>query len=167
MIGSAVIDPTGRYRYVLRRHFERGMLFATKRVRVAWIMLNPSTADANVDDATIRRVARFSSDWGFLSLSVVNLFAYRATDPAELFEVDDPIGPENDAHIDREVSEAQLVVCAWGVHGALRRRDEQVRSRLAGAGVTLHVLDLTGGGMPHHPLRLRADAQPYPWKWRA
>lgn len=89
---SAVISEDGLYRYRLDRRWGYGP-------RVAWIMLNPSTADSEAEDATSRRVQAFSRRWGFSALTVVNLYAWRATDPTDLWTAQDPVGPENDRHI--------------------------------------------------------------------
>ena len=77
MIRQAVLDPTGRYRYFLARDWGNGP-------RVAFVMLNPSTADAEKDDATIRRCVGFAKLWGFASLGVVNLYGFRCTSPSRL-----------------------------------------------------------------------------------
>jgi hypothetical protein len=110
--GWADLSPCGTYRYLLGRRIGGG-----DRVGL-WVMLNPSTADANEDDATIRRCIGFARREGCGLLEVVNLFAYRATDPAALRLADDPVGPANDHFISKAVERAALVVVAWG---ALRR----------------------------------------------
>ncbi len=96
MTGSAVLSECARYRYRLDRAWERddhGL------GTVTWVMLNPSTADADVDDPTIRRCIGFSKAWGYNALTVVNLFAWRATSPRDLCAVEDPVGPDNEAHL--------------------------------------------------------------------
>src|SRR5580765_5070589 len=110
MIGGATISPDGKYRYLLSREYEDGM-FGT----VLFVMLNPSTADATKDDATIRRCVGFTKRWGYSTLEVVNLFAFRATHPRDLWKADDPVGPDNDVTISDAVRRAQLIVAAWGV----------------------------------------------------
>lgn len=172
--GTAVIDATGRYRYVLRRQWHEwrrdphlGVLGA-HAASVLWIMLNPSTADAAVDDPTIRRCVAFSRSWGYDGLVVVNLFALRATNPKALrlpenfyqSEHLSVIGPENDAVIEREASAAQLVVAAWGNHGALYGRNEEVRELIERP---LHHLGLTKMGQPRHPLYVRSDVRLTEW----
>lgn len=148
---TAELSPCGRYRYSLgRRWFDD----ERKLQRVCWLMLNPSTADAEFDDATIRRVVRFSFRWGFASLEVVNLFAWRATDPTDLKSAADPVGARNDAAILKAVHAADLVVCAWGVFGCYLDRGVEVATRLRSEGVTLNALGHTKGGQPRHPLRL-------------
>lgn len=144
---SAVIDPTGTYRYRLLREWDE------TQPRACFCMLNPSTADAWRDDATIRRCLGFARSWGCGSLEVVNLFAYRATSPAVLQQASDPIGSENDRHIQEAVSAAQIVVAAWGTHGEFLKRDRAVVPLLGEA----HCLGMTKSAFPRHPLRLRAD----------
>ena len=96
---SAAVFSTNR----LYRLHPAAQLGRHQVTRLVWVMLNPSTADASTDDATIRRVLRFSDDWDYGSVRVVNLFAYRSTQPRLLWTLDDPIGPMNDEHIQREV----------------------------------------------------------------
>src|SRR4029079_19593153 len=109
---DAVMSPCGRYRYRLTRVWDES------RPAVCWVMLNPSTADAVKDDPTIRRGSSFSWSWGAGGLVVVNLFAFRATNPADLLDAPDPVGPENDAHVRDAAKGAGLVMAAWGVHGS-------------------------------------------------
>lgn len=129
-----------------------------------FIMLNPSTADGDEDDPTIRRCVGFARHWGYDRLDVINLFAYRATAPEALLslnDADDPVGPENRRHFDRVLFDGHpvgLIICAWGAHGCHLGQDETVlgwlgrRERFA--------LGLTKEGHPRHPLYLKRDAQP-------
>lgn len=152
MVGTATFSECGTYRYDLTRTWDSGP-------RALFIMLNPSTATAEVLDPTVRRCLGFSRAWGMGSLVVLNLFALRSTDPKALLTHPDPVGPENDATIRRYV-EAQgdmPVVAAWGVHGTLGERDEQVRQLVADAGVTVLCLGRTRGGHPRHPLYLKSS----------
>ena len=156
-VGQARID--GGYRYWLRRAWSSGAL-------VCWIMLNPSTADATTDDPTIRRCIGFTKAWGYGGLVVVNLFALRATDPKALrlpynYSQSDylgVVGPFNDEAIVEECDRAALVVAAWGNHGALYDRANDVLERIYPRPV--HHLGLTKMNQPRHPLYVRADAQP-------
>ena len=159
---SAVLDATGRYRYSLSRCWGDGLT-------VCWIMLNPSTADARKDDPTIRRCIGLSGWWGYGALVVVNLFALRATNPKVLRpvfgyqdEMIETIGPDNDDWIEHETERASLLVAAWGNHGVIWNRGDEVREAL---GVErLHHLGLTKRGQPRHPLYVRGDVKPQPWK---
>lgn len=151
MRGDAVFDPSGTYRYRLRRRWSRGPA-------IAFVMLNPNRADAVVDDPTIRRCVGFARRWGYGAIEVTNLFAYRARHPRELRMVDDPIGPENDRHIAAAAARADLVVCAWGAAGALEGRDRAVRRLLRG--VPTMCLGRTREGFPRHPLYVPRDARP-------
>src|SRR6185369_17379869 len=90
---TAVISKCGKYRYSLRREWIGGA------GTVCFIMLNPSTADASVDDPTIRRCIGFAQRWGYQILEVVNLYAYRATRPRDMFAAADPVGPENEYYL--------------------------------------------------------------------
>ncbi|MGC1272634.1 MAG: DUF1643 domain-containing protein [Planctomycetaceae bacterium] len=143
---SARLSPCQTYRYTLSRTWSRSL------PRILFIGLNPSTADDQRDDPTVRRCLGFAERWGFGSLTLVNLFAYRTTDPSALSDVDDPIGPDNDRWIAVEQVRADRIVAAWGNHGALFSRDAAV---LAGLD-DVHCLGVTKAGCPRHPLYLSA-----------
>lgn len=164
---GAIITDCGTYRYQLwRRRPGR---------QVVWCMLNPSTAAAaaKTDDPTIRRCRGYTQDWGYAGFTVVNLFAYRATDPLVLKAVSIrdrayAVGPENDQHLLKAVRGADLVVCAWGDQAASNRghrdRREHVLAMLRGAGARLHVLRIGKAGEPVHPLMQRGALTPQPWE---
>ena len=154
--GDAVFDQSGAYRYRLGRRREEG------RGAVTFVMLNPSTADAEMDDPTIRRCIGFAWDWGYRELIVVNLFALRATTPSELRRAVDPIGPENDEHLLASVDQADAVVVAWGVHGELNARDREVMDLLSDR-APLRCLGFTKAGLPRHPLYMPKSSVPRPY----
>lgn len=158
-VGSAIFGGGGKYRYVLKRKF----LFGAERL--VFVMLNPSTATAEQSDPTVRRCEGYSRLWGYGELCVVNLFALRSTDPKALKTDGDPVGPENNAYIKAMAEKAKLVVCAWGVNGVLKRRDQEVLEILRP--YTPHYLKLTDDGIPMHPLYLRKDLKPMPFFGRA
>jgi hypothetical protein len=150
--GTAVISPDGRYRYLLTRRVGPGRDSAT------FIMLNPSTADATADDPTIRKCIGFSRRWRCGVLRVVNLFAFRATEPGRLKAAADPIGPANLRWVLRAVRSAErsrgrsTVVCAWGVHGAFQDQDIAILRLLQARAFRVVALGLTKDGHPRHPL---------------
>src|ERR1700680_305374 len=111
---DAVLSDCGVYRYLLRRVWDRD------KIRVLIVMLNPSTADAQVDDATIRSLFRLCRRLGYGSFEVVNLFAFRATDPDELFKATDPIGPLNERISGAAIVRCDLTIVAWGTHKMAR-----------------------------------------------
>ena len=154
-LSEAVISQDERHRYSLTRRWGDG-----PRV-CCWIMLNPSTADATTDDPTIRRCIGFTHDWGYDALTVVNLYAWRATDPADLRNAQragrDVVGGLNDEHILANTDHARLVIAAWGAHAATMpdRRDERVLNLLRRR--PIHCLGTNRDGSPKHPVRLRAD----------
>lgn len=147
----AVISEDSRYRYFLSR------TLSPVGKRVAFVGLNPSTADEKINDPTIRRCMDFAVRWGGCSLWMVNLFAYRATKPSVLQSVLDPIGEHADAWLDAVVSQADIVVAAWGNHGQYMNRAASV---LAKHGHKLTALTLTKRGMPGHPLYIKAETKP-------
>lgn len=153
---SAVFSRCGLYRFVLTRQWGQG-------ARVSFVMLNPSTADHLRNDPTIARCENRARDMGATGFRIVNLFAFRATDPRGLRAAPDPVGPGNDADIRRAARWADHVICAWGTHGALHDRGREVRQMLRGQGVRLLHLGLTKGGAPRHPLYLSRDLRPVPW----
>lgn len=155
-------DPDRTYRYTLTRMWG-------ETPPAVWIMLNPSKADAFEDDPTIRRcigfTRRLAPEAG--GLCVVNLYALRATDPAELWTHRDPVGPAGDYYLgSRAISGAldgRLVIAAWGMHGARNGRGPQVAAELAAAGVKLMCLGTTAAGHPRHPLYLKSDTHLEPY----
>ena len=151
--GWANFSDDGRYRYLLGRHIS-----AAPR-RLLFIMLNPSTADANRSDNTITRCINFARDWGYGSMEVVNLFAFRTPYVKALRQADDPIGTDNDAWIGSAINAADRVIFAWGNHGAYKNRSHAVR-RMAIHTVKPYHLGLNKTGEPKHPLYLRSDTKP-------
>ena len=147
---DALMSTSRAYRYWLTREWN------AERPRVGFVMLNPSTADAWRDDPTIRRCIGFARQWGFGSLVVVNLFAFRATDPTRLLRADDPVGPMNAETILRETSACDLVVCAWGNHGHDVALVSKAVIRSKGG---VWCLGITKLGEPRHPLYVRRDAE--------
>lgn len=148
---GAVISDCQTYRYVLWRSLSGAGLAGS----VLWVCVNPSTADAWADDATIRKICGFSRRWGFSQARVVNLYALRSRDPKALLTHPDPIGPENNEYIGREAATAGAVVLAWG-NNAKPERAKVVRQLIeANAEHTaIWHLGLTKTGQPSHPLML-------------
>jgi hypothetical protein len=156
---EATLSADGVFRYTLGRRWSDGPR------RVVFLMLNPSTADANIDDPTIRKCVGFAKRWGYDALTVVNLFAFRATKPADLKRCGFQVGPENLFHITRSAEEAERVVLAWGAnanpHDIWAAR---VVSELQRACVKLSCLGLCGNGSPRHPLMLAYETPLEPWE---
>ena len=147
---DATFSHCARYRYELVRSWA---LRPSKRSTVTFIGLNPSTADGQSNDPTIRRCIRFAMDWQFNQLIVVNLFGWCATDPANLKAADKPIGAKNDDYINKAVKNSSLVVACWGVHGTYMNRALEIRQR---HNKRLHCIRLNKSGQPAHPLYLPA-----------
>ena len=158
VIRDAEISGCGRYRWSLSRIWGEA-------APVGFIMLNPSIADASIDDQTIRKCVAFARSWGHDGIVVRNLFNLRATDPRELYKHEDPVGDraKADAMITSLFDVCPLVVAAWGAHGLHRDRAEQVCRLVQVLGKKLHCLKLTKGGQPQHPLYLKGDSQPFPF----
>ncbi len=123
-------------------------------------MLNPSTANAVNDDPTIRRCIDFAIRWGYEELEVVNLFAFKATSPADLFNSSLPVGENNNMHILAAADRSDRIVLAWGNHGLHRDRNQEVAALLSDFRDKLFYFRLTKGGQPVHPLYLRKDLEP-------
>jgi hypothetical protein len=153
---GAVFDVYGMYRYSLWR------AWSPCHPRIAFVLLNPSTADEQKNDPTIRRCLGFARAWKFGSMEVVNVFAYRATDYRELFKVSNPIGEENNRYLMQAVERCSTVVVGWGTRGTLYGRDSQVMSLLAGRN-DVHCLGITKDGQPRHPLYVKGDTSLVPF----
>lgn len=157
---SATISECGTYRYTLERSWP---LSGDKHV--LWVMLNPSTADASIDDPTIKRCIGYTKAWGYGGLMVGNLYAFRATKPEDLWDAAahmDAQGWENDGHLSRMAACATLtgglIVAAWGGF-ADPRRAEGITKLLNGFG-PVHCIGRTKDGQPWHPLYKAKDLRP-------
>lgn len=155
MAMAALLSEDGLYRYWLARVWDLDL------PPLIFIGLNPSTADALQDDPTIRRCVGFARDNGFGSTVMVNLFAFRATEPKVMKLAADPIGPANDDWLVAAFKRAQesggKVIAAWGAHGQYKDRDYHVADLAERGGVNLWCLGKTQAGDPRHPLYIKAD----------
>lgn len=157
----AVYSACENYRYALERCWRsdpaRWMIM---------IMLNPSTATHIDNDPTVERCERRARDWGYDGILVLNLFAYRATDPKKMKKQEHPEGPLNNWTITEALERAaafpdnHLVLCGWGVHGAHKGRADLILSLMRGYGVTPLALGWTRNGHPQHPLYIGYDKKP-------
>lgn len=159
MLKSAVISPCGKFRYRLWRCWDTSQ----PSHKLVFVMLNPSTADALVDDPTIRRCISFAQQHHFGMLEVVNLFAYRATKPADLARGGYNPGADNDRHLAEAAADAQGICLAWGSHGARPAVEARVQQVLPiirrHARVPEQCLAITQRGHPAHPLMLPASCR--------
>ena len=154
MLRTALFSPDHTYRYLLTRTWADGPT-------ILWLMLNPSTADEHVDDPTIRRCIAFSRAWGYGAMTAVNLFALRTPDPGPLRRHQDPIGPENDAHIAAAAARAGQIIAAWG---AFPFAADQGRALDVLLSRSLHCLGCTASGAPRHPLYAPSTARLRPYR---
>ncbi len=151
-----------RYRYVWE------LTWNPARRSCAFIGLNCSTADETGPDPTVRRCVNFAKNWGYGSLTMLNLFAFRATDPRNMKAASDPIGPDNDGWLRRRtrlvVDAGGIIVAAWGTHGTFMGRAGEVVTMLRHReGIPLYCLSKTKTGEPAHPLYLKGDLKPQRW----
>jgi len=159
---DAKISDCGLYRYTLWREWDASLK------RCAFIMLNPSTADAEKDDPTIRRCIGFAKQWGCGQILVVNLYAFRATKPADLFKAEDPAGPNNFLTLTnrcRWVGGPSVpaecrgpVVAAWGGNAEPGKAADNAHN-IRGLGIDLKCLGVNKDGSPKHPLYVPYDTK--------
>ncbi|MEL7351529.1 MAG: DUF1643 domain-containing protein [Cyanobacteria bacterium P01_A01_bin.116] len=154
---TAIFDATGHYRYRLDRRW------AQKGPTVAFVMLNPSRADATCDDPTLRACIQFAQRWDYAALSVVNLFGYRTPHPKVLKTADDPIGAENDDYVLKAIAQADKCVLAWGNWGSWLGRDRAMLSLLTPHHSKLTCLALNQSGQPRHPLYIKRETPLQPF----
>lgn len=160
---GCILSADGVYRYRLWRVWDASL------PTLAFVMLNPSTADHLTDDPTIRRCISRACGGKFGRLEVVNLFALRTMKPNELLTHSNPIGVREEA--DRAVREsascAAAVICAWGAHPSALKRAEAVAELMRGAAAQgkLFHLGLNKDGSPKHPLYIAAGMQPKRFEW--
>lgn len=157
---AALLSDDGVYRYSLSRTWDDG-------ARVLWIMLNPSTADALVDDPTIRRCMGFARRWGYGGLDVVNLFALRSPHPETLrhhaARGDDVVGPDNDRVIAEHIARSTIALAAWGSQPRIETRVATVVGMLHAHARPPLCLAVTKTGHPVHPLYQPGAAVPREW----
>jgi len=156
-MSTAVYAPDEQHRYLLTR------VWQPQGRRALFVMLNPSTATEVQNDPTVERCQRRATALGYGGLRVVNIFAFRATDPRRMKAATDPVGPGNDAAIVDSLTWADAVIAAWGTHGAHLGRGAAVERMIRAAGVVPQVLALTRDGHPQHPLYVSYARQPVPW----
>jgi hypothetical protein len=132
--------------------------------RCAFLMLNPSKADHEVPDPTFKRCFNFARDWGFGWLEIWNCFAWRSTDASVLYDVADPVGPDNDRVIEEAQVLVQRIVCAWGAHELAVNRGLALGKLLSHR--ELFALRLTRDRDPYHPLYLPKNLKPFPFEPR-
>lgn len=156
--GGADLSDDGVYRWQLTRTWDYA------EPVLAWIMLNPSTADAEKDDRTIGRCVSFARGWGYGGILVVNLFAARCTDPKKLPQFADPVGRGNDERL-LDVALRHVTVAAWGasVPHYWRHRPAGVVAQIRAAGGELFHLGLTADGHPRHPLYVKGGTPLTRW----
>jgi len=151
----AVFSTDRRYRYVLWRIWDPNLRY------LAVIGLNPSTADETKDDPTVAKLQRLARKWGYGGLCMLNLFAWRDTDPKKMKQAQSPTGQENDFWILQCIRDLRcgMILAAWGAHGTHHGRARAVQDLLRGFPV--YALEVTKGGQPGHPLYLREDKEPF------
>jgi hypothetical protein len=152
-LATATFSSDRHYRYRLSR------IWNHKLPRVNFIMCNPSTADALILDPTVRRCIGYGIEWGMGSCEVTNIFALRSTNPSNLYSATDPIGSNNDLAILAAAEAADLVIAAWGTHGAHLDRGNYVLDILEN--IKVNALKTTKAGHPSHPLYLPANILPF------
>jgi hypothetical protein len=162
----AVFSPCRRWRYLLRR--EVNILGSWPLVMIGF---NPSLAAEEQNDPTIRREIAFASEWGASRLIKVNVFAAISPYPDDMADLADPVGPQNDEAIRLAAAYADArggkIVACWGVpkgRAVTKRLAEARFAQIRGMGFPLHVLRLTQGGFPEHPLYLPKTLEPIPWE---
>lgn len=161
---SAIISPCGNYRYRL----ERDCAPPSEGSKViAYFGINPSTADATLDDATVRKWKGFTVRNGGHRFIVGNVYAYRATDVGALYHADDAVGPENLRHLKQIIADADILVPCWGSSGkllkSLRGRLKTVMYMLQASGKPVMHFGLTASGDPMHPLMLSYNTPLIEW----
>lgn len=154
-VSRAIYTDCERYRYVLTRTWNH-----QDRRRAVFIGLNPSTATEYQNDPTVARCINYAKSWDFDSMTMLNAFAFRSTDPKGLKSIADPVGLKNDHYIRKETDAAALVVLCWGTHAAHLNRGEKLLAKLKDWQRTLSCLKVTKHGFPSHPLYLKSSLQP-------
>ena len=158
---GANFSPCKKYRYSLWRTWDQG------KGHVMWIGLNPSTADETQNDPTVRRCIGFAQRWGYGGIYMMNLFAFRATDPKVMQAQTDPVGPGNDEHLAAYAMNCKIIVAAWGAFDCTVDRGAKVINHLMLFGITtLHCLGQSKNGHPKHPLYVPYSQPLVEWRMK-
>ncbi|WP_048800948.1 DUF1643 domain-containing protein [Streptococcus constellatus] len=152
---KAIISKDKIYRYKLSRTWD------STKPTILFIGLNPSIADENIDDPTITRCINFAKDWGYGTLLMANLFAFRSTYPKDIYLIDDPIGKDNDHYLLECVTQSDLIVACWGNNGTYMNREKVITELVP----NLYCLQKNKNGTPHHPLRPPRNIHPLPFNF--
>lgn len=151
---GAIISDDKFYRYLLWRKWDNEL------EPVIFIMLNPSTGNGEKDDPTVKKCLKYAKDWGYGSLYILNLFAYRATNPKELGLVKDPVGKFNYSYIKHFIKhqfyKKPIIIAAWGTFEIAKK----LKNRVLALTNELYYLELSKDGSPKHPLYLRGNLKP-------
>lgn len=157
----AAFSPCRKWRYAL------AIIWDADLPPLIFFMLNPSTADAMKNDPTVTRCERRARALGFGGVVVINIFAFRATDPADMKKEADPVGPRNDEWIMAALRTAKItggeVICAWGTHGHHMTRDTDCIALIFKTRMRPKILELTKHGFPKHPLYVAKAIDPVWW----
>ena len=156
---SALISNCQQYRYWLQRPSE---VDQPAKPAAVFVMLNPSSADTEVDDPTIRRCRQFAKIWRCAGLMVANLYALRSAKPGLLWQHDDPVGPDNDYWLATLATRHSDIICAWG-NSAEQSRVEKFQQITQLAEARLWCLGTTKTGAPRHPLYVRFNQPLIKW----
>jgi hypothetical protein len=167
--GSAVYTQDGLYRYVLTREWNpspQGRL-------IAFIGLNPAAAESRFDDETVRTCWQWARDHGYSSFAMLNVYAYRATNPKCIDELrrrkaDElaPVGPLNDQFLAAYTQAAARVVAAWGRRDSRADKERLKRVRQLLGSTPLYTFGASTDPYPRHPNNRRAKPTKLTrWRW--
>lgn len=154
MKNTAELSKDRKYRYALWRTWDEN------KGTVLFICLNPSTADEKENDPTVNKCIKYAKKWGYGSVCMANLFAFRATDPSDMKASKNPIGLENDAWLKKLSKTAKLTIAAWGNEGSFMGRSTQVKNLLP----NMKCIKINKTGEPSHPLYRSLDLKPISFK---
>lgn len=148
---SAILSQDWKYRYLLTRTWDYS------KDMILFIGLNPSTADWNVDDPTIRRCISYASDWWFWWFYMCNLFAYRATNPSDMKWVRNPFWIENERYLEEYINKSQKVLCMWWNHWSYLSASKNFIKKYPN---NLYYLEMNNSWEPKHLLYSEKDLKP-------
>lgn len=154
---GATISECGFYRYELWRFWDE------LKPKLLFIMLNPSTADSELDDPTIRRCIGFAKKWGYGGFYVGNLFAFRSKKPTDLLNEENPYGDFNNYYLSEMANKCSVAVCAWGNFPVLKKMG--ISPTLDNIHIPKKYIDLSINGTPKHPLYLKKELELKPLLW--
>eukprot|EP01084_Bolivina_argentea_P270830 460612_1 len=148
---GAIFSQDSQYRYALHR------IWDDSKKKVMFIGFNPSTADGQIDDATVKKLIKYCKLWDYGGLYICNLFAFVAKNPLDIDECEHPIGSSNDYYLQKYSVKSDKIIVMWGRQGAFY--NNRIQNVLKIFTMRIYCFKLTKNKQPYQPLYLPLNTQ--------